>query len=224
MDSTKLVDDVRTQLAAIAEKATEAEQKSFSDLIKRAKGAAYSAETVTYTPAISSLIFSKANPHNRKWQVSKTNEYSRRMSVGQWCNEHNQLPGFYDTGELEDGQHRLAACALIGYTWKTITVFGIKRAAISTVDAGLKRSGADHAGLGGIENCKLKETVLRMAASYLVKRGDKEAAIRSEAEMTNAIKAKDSQLSLAIDIAVGSETISLIPSLRGRLPRPQPTS
>jgi hypothetical protein len=42
--------------------------------------------------------------------------------------------------------------------------------------------------------------------------------------MANAIKAKDSQLSLAIDIAVGSETISLIPSLRGRLPRPQPTS
>jgi hypothetical protein len=163
---------------------------------------------------MSALIFIHANPHNRKWQVGKTNEYARRMSVGQWCNEHNQLPGFYDTGELEDAQHRFAACALIGYTWKTLTVFGIKRAAISTVDAGLKRSGADHAGLDGIENGKLKETILRTAASYLVRRGDKAAAIRSEAEMSKAIKAKDSQLSLAIDIARGSETNLVNPLLK----------
>ena len=82
MDSTKLVEDVRAQIATIADKATEAEQKSFSDLIKRAKGATYGAEIVTYTPGMSALIFIHANPHNRKWQVGKTSEYARRMSVG----------------------------------------------------------------------------------------------------------------------------------------------
>ena len=214
VDSAKLVADVRAQIATIADKATEAEQKAFSDLIKRAKGATYGAEMVTYTPGMSALIFIHANPHNRKWQVSKTSEYARRMSVGQWCNEHNQLPGFYVTGELEDAQHRFAAAALSGHTWKTLTVLGIKRSAISTVDAGLKRSGADHAGLDGIENGKLKETILRMASSYLVRRGDKAAAIRSEAEMSNAIKAKDSQLSLPIDIAKGSETNLVNPLLK----------
>jgi hypothetical protein len=213
MEKRPVADDIKTQVMAVAVKATEAERKAVSDLQAKAKGAKYGAEVVGITPAMAALIFLEANPANRDWQPTKTQEWARRMRDGLW-RQNNQAPGFYTTGQLEDGQHRLAACALADYTWETLVVFGIETSAISTVDAGARRTGADAAKLEGVHDARFKEAILRASASYLVKRGDKTAALKSETEMARAIKAKDVQLSLAAEMAKASELNLVKPVLK----------
>ena len=198
------IEDVKHQVMTVAVKATEAERKAVNDLIARAKGADYSADVFTITPAMAALIFLEANPSNRDWQPGKTLEWARRMTAGQW-RQNNQPPGFYNTGLLEDGQHRLAACALADYSWTTLVVFGVDPGAISTVDAGARRYGSDAAKLQGVADSKFKEQIIRLSSAYLVKRGDKSAALKSETEIAQAIKARDEQLGIAIQMAHDSE-------------------
>ena len=216
MESTEKrgpIEDVKHQVMTVAVKATEAERKAVTDLISKSKGADYGAELFTITPAMAALIFLEANPSNRDWTPSKTLEWARRMTMGQW-RQNNQPPGFYTTGQLEDGQHRLAACALANYTWTTLIVFGIDPEAISTVDAGARRYGSDAAKLQGVADSKFKEQIIRLSSAYLVKRGDRSAALKSETEIAQAIKSRDGQLDIAIQMAHDSEVNIVNPVLR----------
>jgi hypothetical protein len=135
------------------------------------------------------------------------------MEAGLW-KQNNQSPGFYTNGLLEDGQHRFGAVALAGITWKTVIVFGVVADAISTVDAGRRRHGSDAAKLQGIVNTRMKEAILRASASYLTKLGNKDAALPSETEITNAMQANNSRLDIAIDIAAAAERNVVTPVLK----------
>jgi hypothetical protein len=77
--------------------------------------------------------------------------------------------------------------------------------AISTVDAGHRRSAASAAKLDGVSNTKMKEAILRKAATYLAARGNKAARMPSETELADAIKANSKALDVAIDISEASE-------------------
>jgi len=84
-------------------------------------------------------------------------------------------------------------------------VFGMDRESVMTIDAGRKRDAASSLKMDGMQEAKLKQTIAKNAAAYLVRLGDERAALRSEMEVANAIHAHHSQLELAINIAESSE-------------------
>jgi hypothetical protein len=209
----KLGDELRARMLEVAATATPDERKRVADLIAKATDAEYGTELVEFTPAMAALIFLECNPHNRDWSPAWTVELSRRMKDGQW-RKNNALPGFYVTGQLEDGQHRFGAVAIAGINWQTLVVLGIETESIASVDAGKKRHGSDAAQLEGVENTKVKQTILKTSANYLVRLGNRDAAIISEMEMASAIKKHDQELATALDIAAAAAQNLVTPILK----------
>lgn len=199
-------EEVRNAIIAIAATASAADKKKVAEIITQAKIGEFSTKIFVITPPMAAILFLEHNPHNRDWRADGTKscrEYARRMTVGQW-KRNNAAIGFYVDGQLEDGQHRLSGAALAGHSLETAVVFGIDRDAIVTVDDLLGRHGADHAKLSGILESTAKQTIIKATSSYMVKVGDKSAALKSEAEIHEAIKASNALLDEAIEIGAGS--------------------
>lgn len=194
-----LADEISTQIAEVAAKATESERRKVASLIAEAEGSTYRTATHALTSAMAAILFLQHNGHNRKWDARWSLELSRRMKAGQW-KRNNHTIGFYADGMLEDGGHRLAALAISNMTIELAVVFGVDKDAIDTVDAGRRRTGADHAGLDGIVDASTKQTLVKNAANYLVKAGEPSAALRSEVEVKQAIEENNVLLEEAIDI------------------------
>jgi hypothetical protein len=91
---------------------------------------------------------------------------------------NNASIGFYVDGWLEDGQHRLSAAALAGYTLETTVTFGIETNAIITVDDGAGRHASDVAKLDNIKGGKTKQAIVSTAARYLLKTSAPNAKLR----------------------------------------------
>jgi hypothetical protein len=136
-------EEMRNAIAEAESKATEGERKKVASLIAEAEGSSYRTTTATFTAAMAAIIFLKHNNHNRKWEPRWSQELSRRMKTGQW-KRNNQTIGFYTDGMLEDGGHRLGGLAVA--TCRSMAWSLALKDAIDTVDAGRRRSGADHAG------------------------------------------------------------------------------
>jgi hypothetical protein len=209
-----VADEVREQIVAVAATAVDADRKLVDRLVERAKTKKRGAEMVTLSPAACALLFLDHNSHNRKWEPSWSRELARRAASGLW--EYNSATiGFYVDGKLGDGQHRLAMHAITGREWQDISVvFGIEYKAIATIDGNKHRTGADHAALDRIENATVKQTVIKTVCAYLVRSGDKSAALKSEYEVSTAIKADDSLLEIAIDIGTRSRENVVTPPLK----------
>jgi hypothetical protein len=139
---------LRDKLTPMTSSATEADKTLAKEIVDLAK----SANTVTIrqfsvSPATCALLFLERNKHNRDLSVPHVEELARRMTAGIWKNI-NATIGFYSDGEIGDGQHRLGAAALAGFTLIDYPfVFGMKHDAIDTVDSPKVRDGASHAKL-----------------------------------------------------------------------------
>jgi len=199
-----IADEVRGKVALATAQATEADHKAVTELIKKATDAAFSVEIHKLTPGMCGLLFLNWNQHNRSWNPQWSLELERRMRNGMW-KRNSMSGGFYNDGKIEDLQHRLAAAALAGYTLELPIVFGIAKDAVDTIDGGKKRSGADHAGLDGIENTARKQQIVKAAAAYLLRAGDASAALKSEAEVKNSIESNNKLLEQAIQIGEQSK-------------------
>ena len=88
------------------------------------------------------------------------------------------------------------------------------RDAITTVDAGRRRDAASALKMDGVQEAKLKQQIIKATASYLLKRGDEQAALRSEVEIADAVHAHQGVLDLAINIAEASAQNLVNPVLR----------
>ena len=198
-------DEVRAKIAAVAAAATEEDHEMVKAILAIAARGQYAGSKVyEVTPGVGALLFIEHNPHNRDWDPSWSLELARRQRVGIW-RKNNEIPGFYKDGKLADGQHRFAATALSGITWTTVIVFGMERNSITTVDAGRRRDAASALKMDGMAETKLKQTIVKTAASYLVKLGQENAALRSELEVAEAISGNNGVLEVAISIAEASE-------------------
>jgi hypothetical protein len=206
-------DELRERIAAVAAAASAEDRRKVLDLIAEAKKSVYRPQAYDISSGMAAILFTEFNSHNRDWTASWTLELQRRIQRGMW-KQINASLGVYDNGLVEDGQHRLAAVALsVDFVWQRITVqFGIKQDAVSAQDSGHRRHASDHAKLDGIGNTRMKETILKSATSYLVRRGDKEAAMPSESELAAAIREHNAVLDTAIDVAKDSETNIVTPS------------
>ena len=194
-----LADELRDQIVRAAGTAQPADHKKVADIIKRATGAAFSTDIVTLSAGMCALFFLNHNSRNRVWRPGWTQELARRMTTGQWKRNSMSI-SFYNDGTIADFQHRAAAAAIAGHTMEVVCVFGLEKDAIDTVDAGSKRSGADHAGLDGVTDSPRKQSIVKAAAAYFVRAGDSSAALRSESEIKSSIETNDGIIGLAIEI------------------------
>lgn len=206
--------ELRTEIATVAATTNPDDVKTVSEILAAAKEGKRRVVQYVLTPAVMATLHSRHNPHNRDTNPSWVRELARRMKAGQW-RWNNELPGFYDSGELADAGHRLAAGAIAGFTWETGIVFGVQKDAITTIDDGRKRHGYDAAKLSGVQQAALKETVLRQATAYLIKAGDQTVKpLLSLTEMADAIDKNSNTLDLAVEIARASATNIVNPVLK----------
>jgi hypothetical protein len=196
-------EEIKAKITATAAGATDADRKVVDQILDLAKKGEYGAQIFTLTPQICALLFVERNRHNRDFDPGWALELARRMTAGLW-KKNNEVAGFYRDGVLADAQHRLGAAALANYTWETIIVFGLDRESITTVDDGRRRDAASALKMDGLHEAKLKQTIIKNAARYVMKGGDVEAALRSPVEIAKAIHLNNGTLEKAIEIAVAS--------------------
>jgi hypothetical protein len=193
-------EEVRPKIVAVAAAATAGDRRTVDDILAAASRGEYGSSIYDVTPGVGALLFTQHNPHNRDWDPSWSLELARRQRIHIW-KKNNEPPGFYKDGALADAQHRFAAVALSGMTWPTVIIFGMDRDAITTVDAGRRRDAASALKMDGMHEAKLKQSIMKTAASYLTKMGRESAALRSEVEIADAIQTNNGVLETAIEIA-----------------------
>lgn len=215
--TTRTPDDVRTRIVAIAATATPEERDAVREIIARATNGERSCGFYKLTPPMSALIFLEHNPHNRDWRVEGVKgclEYERRMRGRLW--KYNGIGlGFYVTGALADGQHRLSGAALAEYTLEVPIAFGVQLGAVDTIDEAIGRHASDHAKLEGIGDAQRKQTVIKNAGRYFSKAGIASDSLLSEAEIKEAIRRNDALLTDALRIGDGSIENVVNPLLKG---------
>jgi hypothetical protein len=213
-NSASQLEELRTEIAAVAATATPEDHRVVAEIITTAKQGERNVVPYTLSAAVMAVLHSRHNPHNRDVNVVWVRELARRMKAGQW-RWNNELPGFYGSGELSDAGHRLAAGAIARFRWQTAIVFGIERDAITTIDDGKKRHGHEAAKLNGIQMAALKEKILRISTAYLIKAGSQDATpLRSVTEIAGAVARESSMLEMAIEIARASATNVVNPVLK----------
>lgn len=102
---------------------------------------------IDMTPEIAEDLLDQ-NINNRKFKERYVEEYVQALLIGDW--QFNGDPIRVATsGRLLDGQHRLMAIAEASVTVPVVLITGLPDKAQMTMDAGAKRSYADHLQLNG---------------------------------------------------------------------------
>jgi len=193
-------EEIRTKIAAVAANASESDLRGVDQIITQAKVGDYQSEKLALTPPVAAVLFLKHNSHNRDWKGQWSLELLRRLESGQWKNNGDTLR-FYKDGTVADAQNRLAMIALSGKIVDIIAVYGLNRDAILTIDNGKARYASDAAKLDGVEAAAEKERIVKLTSSYLVRMGNRDAELRSEAEVNEAIRANNGDLTTALSVA-----------------------
>ena len=194
------LEKLRAEVAAVTAKATAADNQMIDEIIALARKGQRDFCRYAPTPAVMAILHIRYNPHNRDITVPWVRELARRMAGGMW-QWNNEVPGFYNNGDLADAGHRFAAGAIADFTWDTVIVFGVDPDAIGSIDDGKKRHASDAAKLRGIQLAKQKETILKQATAYLIKRGEDVTPLLSITETATAMQAQDAMLNTSIEIA-----------------------
>ena len=106
-------------------------------------------EVVQVTPDYAEALL-RRNPNNRDIKAARVAEWSSIIRNGKWeLNGETIVIG--ESGNLLDGQHRLAAVVATGFTVPMLLVSGIKDESSDTIDTGVGRSASDIAGMRGLK-------------------------------------------------------------------------
>jgi hypothetical protein len=97
---------------------------------------------VLITPELAKEWLDERNENNRKFKESAIIRYAREMKAGRWDPDASDMK-FARTGDLIDGQNRLAACVRAGVPFPTLLRTGLKKDTQTRVDVGMKRSVSD---------------------------------------------------------------------------------
>lgn len=135
----------------------------FNDAVERAKYGVIS-EVITVTPGLASVLLGR-NENNRHIKHVKAAQYSADMSAGRWVFNGEPII-ISDTGELNDGQHRMQALIDANITLPFLFVFGLSRDSRETVDQGAARGAGDYLSMGGMTNAVTVGTIARLVLAY----------------------------------------------------------
>ena len=127
------------------------------------KSAACAVETIT--PEQAEQWLANRNPNNRKLRDSLWRLYAADMAAGKW--KLNGQPIIFDIhSNLLDGQHRLQACAFAKVPFQSFVHRNIEQDVFYTIDAGSKRTNADHLHRAGIDNSPVVASAARWLHKY----------------------------------------------------------
>jgi len=204
---------IRKKIESIAANASPKDSADLEELLAIAKAGHEASKIQTLSPCVCALLFMSTNEHNRDLDSKWVAELVRRMTTGLWKFNCASI-GFYKDGTLADGQNRLAAAAMAGYSLKVTIVCGMARDAIDTVDNPKVRRASDAAKMDGILNARLKEIIIKVSATYRVAAGNRQAALKSPQEIKQEMERQDAILDTAIRIAEKSMEGQVKPILK----------
>jgi hypothetical protein len=100
-------------------------------------------ELITFSPEEAARILAEQDEGNfRALRPKLVKGYSMEMAHGRWL-VNSETIKFGPEGELLDGQHRLAACAMAHQPFTTWVAYDVDPATVHTMDMGRKRTLAD---------------------------------------------------------------------------------
>lgn len=121
-------------------------------------------EMVRVSPGLAQYILG-CNDGNRSLRTTKIKQYVADMRNGRW--EVNGEPIIIsETGELNDGQHRLTALIEAGMVLPFLFVFGVSRESRTTVDQGAARSAGDYLAMKETPNSNTAASLTRLLIGY----------------------------------------------------------
>lgn len=206
LQPTKRVDKAReteNEIMAVYEAATQADKDAANEIAKRAIGAGFASEVLTITPAMAAILFFDHNKQNRKWDHALSQEYARQMAAGKW-RASNQGIGFVDSGNVIDGQHRLAGVVLAGVPVEMTVTFGLKSDVVLVLDTGKRRPASDALDIRKTENPVRKATIVTRTYGYLAK-VDPTKKLHSNEEIVETVDSHESELNQAIEIGTNAK-------------------
>jgi len=160
--------EITASIRAIAETATEADNKVYSSIVSNAMNGKVGVEVVVISPPVAAKLFLETNKKNRDWRYARSESIARQMRNGEWKLNGQGLQ-FYKNGDLADGQHRTSACALSGVSLPITIFYGLEPEAIVTIDGGTRRTASDAMSLDGVENSRELEQLVKAANAYELK-------------------------------------------------------
>jgi len=116
------------------------------------------------TPEMAKFLLDK-NPGNRAVNTKTVKTYAEAMLRGEW-HLNGQSIIVSDTGELNDGQHRLMAVILASRPILMSLYFGPRRQSKATLDVGRKRTLGDHFAMAKLTHTNTLAATVRLAWCY----------------------------------------------------------
>lgn len=135
----------------------------FNECVQRSKAGPF-AEVVTITPGLASYVLSQ-NELNRQFRPVKSQHYAEDMMEGRWTFNGEPII-IADTGELNDGQHRMQALIDANICLPFLVTFGASRDSRKTVDQGAARCAADYLAMDGVKNPSVCAGMARLVMAY----------------------------------------------------------
>lgn len=122
-----------------------AEERQHLERIARAQRVGMFTERLTITPQFARLILDKFAPAgtNRRLRRMYSAQIAREIAAGRWNANTHQGIAFRTDGILQDGQHRLAACAESGIAITLPVTYGQPDNVFEVLDQGTPRTTAD---------------------------------------------------------------------------------
>lgn len=106
-------------------------------------------DRVLVVPGVAAELL-RRNPDNRNISAVKAEHYARDMAAGRWA-ENGETVIVSQSGELNDGQHRMQAVIDSNSVIPFLFVFGVPRETRITVDQGAARGAGDYLSMLGIQ-------------------------------------------------------------------------
>ena len=139
-----------------------------NECIARSASGVFS-EVATVSPGLAAELL-RRNEHNRGIKQLKATQYAADMRGNRWAFNGEPII-ISDTGELNDGQHRMQAIIDANLSLPFLFVFGVARASRETVDQGAARGASDYLGMAGTENASSSATIARLLLAYEANKG-----------------------------------------------------
>lgn len=152
----------------------------FDAAVSKGLGKPY-ATVVHVTPALANFILNY-NPSNRNIKETKLSHYASDMKDGKWTFNGESVI-ISNTGQVNDGQHRMLAVIKSGVSCDFMFVFGVSRESRMTVDQGAARGAGDYLSMDGVKNGNVAASVARIVMAYEKQKGRN---IGSAKEFTNS--------------------------------------
>ena len=111
---------------------------------------------------MAAVLFTERNPDNRNFQAKEGRRYAEDIRRGAWM-ANGETIIIANTGEVNDGQHRIWGCWKSGLSIESAFSVGVSRDARMTVDEGRVRTLGNKFRMAGIKNSSSAAAVARLA-------------------------------------------------------------